>query len=232
MVLFGAAVQSKWERTFVKRLVWVAIVIVAVTGISIGSALVLHRKYFVAEEQRVIAQAANASTTGGASHMEFRGLHAGLTRAEVETLLRKLDENSALECDKPENGLYSCHSSGISADPDMASVGFSSEDGLVDFHWMLNSHSGENSDEFFTSLRQELAAANHKQGKASTSLSGEFASGLTWRTDRTVVCPMDQKKNDCPAEAITLDDTYLNLGSADIWFSDNAYFSRGMSTRD
>jgi hypothetical protein len=91
----------------------------------------LHRKYFVAEEQRVIVQAANASTTGGASHMEFRGLHAGLTRAEVETLLRKLDENSALECDKPENGLYSCHSSGISADPDMASVGFSSEDRLV-----------------------------------------------------------------------------------------------------
>jgi hypothetical protein len=39
---------------------------------------------------------------------------------------------------------------------------------------------------------------------------------------------MDQKKDECPAEVITMDDTYLEIGLANIWFSDNASFSRGM----
>ena len=206
----------------------VCVVIMAVAGISIGSALVLHRRYSVAKKQRVIAEAANALTTKGPLHLEFRGLHAGQTKAEVEAVLGRLDKNSVLECDKPKNGYFSCHSANISADPDMASVGFSSEDRLVDFHWTLNSHSGANSD----ALRQELTTANHKQGKASSSVSGEFARGLTWSTARTVVCPIDQKKGDCPAEVITLDDTYLEIGLANIWFSDNAFFSRGMTPKD
>jgi hypothetical protein len=174
----------KLGKTFVKGLVWIPIGIVAVAGISIGAAFVLHRKYSVAEKQWVIAEAANASTTEGPLHLEFRGLHAGQTRAEVEAVLRKLGENPVLECNKPKNRYSSCHSANISADPDMVSVGFSSEDRLVDFHWTLNSHSGANSD----ALRQELATANHKQGTPSSSVSGEFCKGadLEHRSNRCV----------------------------------------------
>lgn len=166
----------------------------------------------------------------------FRGLHAGQTRDEVEAVLKQQDATLSLHCEKPHpNGSVSC-------DPD--SISFSRDGKLVHFQIYASSHGGEDSESFFSSLRQELAAANHKEGEAEPR-GGDALSGLTanmgirsftWDTPQRAVCLWNQEE-ECPAQQITLTEhhqcsSYDGRCMAFVELTDNASLTEGWVKKD
>ncbi len=166
----------------------------------------------------------------------FRGLHAGQSREVVEAVLKQQDATLSLHCEKPNpNGSVSC-------DPD--SISFSRDGKLVHFQIYASSHSGEDSESFFSSLRRELAAANHKEGEAEPpgedALSRLTANmgirSFTWDTPQKAVCLWDQEK-ECPAQQIRLTEhhqcsSYDGRCMAFVDFTDNAYLTEGWVKKD
>jgi hypothetical protein len=173
----------------------------------------------------------------------FRGLHAGQSREGVETVLKQQGAKLPLDCERPSNnGSVSCRSGvGVGGEGAAINLSFSRAGKLVYFQFQIFSHAEE--DAFFSSLRQELATTNHKEGEAESSGNdplGKLAANMgvrsfTWDTPQKAVCLWGQEK-ECPAQRIELDERhpcFKNLGcTADVTFADNAFLTEGWVKKD
>jgi hypothetical protein len=168
--------------------------------------------------------------------LEFRGLRAGQSREEVEAVLKQQDSTTSLDCGiRNPNGSVSC-------DPD--SISFSRDGKLVHFQIPVFSHGGENSESFLSSLRQELATVNHKEGEAESPGNDPLSKlaanmgirSFTWDTPQKAVCLWDQEK-ECPAQQITLTEhhqcsSYDGRCMAFVELTDNAFLTEGWVKKD
>ncbi|MGA8733697.1 MAG: zinc ribbon domain-containing protein [Terriglobales bacterium] len=174
------------------------------------------------------------------SHLSFRGLQAGQSRAEVEAVLKKQNPNSSMVCDDPSSSHdYDCHRALTrpeKTDEWIAATNFHFYNGkLTGFYLSLR---GAGSEDLFSTLREELTRSNHKDGTLEANGGGVFgelaaSNGIktfTWGTDRTVVCFSDQERDDCPAEKIEL--TRISEDSADVKFEDNFSETEGWAKKD
>ena len=183
-----------------------------------------------------VAVAQELSPPSRPSQLTFRGLHAGQSQAEVEAALKRLDGNASLSCDKPTgDGSVFCEMDGT-VKFSVKAVGFSPDGRLFHFMFETWGDSRTGTDSVFAALRKELADSNHEGGTLEPTEGGVIGDYLakngvqdfTWGTDRTVLCFLDQERDDCPAEQITLS----NAGNATVEFKDNAYYSEGMVKKD
>ncbi|HUA14764.1 MAG TPA: T-complex 10 C-terminal domain-containing protein [Verrucomicrobiae bacterium] len=175
--------------------------------------------------------------------LSFRGLHSGQCRDEVESVLKQQGAIVPLDCEKPStNGTVSCKSSiGAGTDGTAIDLSFSPDNTLIRFEFRIFSHAEE--DVFYSSLRRELATANHKDGEAealgndplSRLAANMGARTFTWDTPQKAVCLFDQEK-ECPAQQIRLDEThpcFKNLGcTATVTLTDNAFLTAGWVKKD
>jgi hypothetical protein len=182
-----------------------------------------------AAAQPVQTVSATPQPSSKPSHLSFRGLHADQSQNEVWATVKanaadadflNIVNDPKTNCDLDKGSGY------VFCDGGHSSLVFSREHKLIKFQVSIFNH-GDNSEEFFTALRKELAADN---GGESTEGSATFPIGenplpkFTWRTDQTVGGCFDDPKGDCPSETIV----YLEQRPtrADIEFTDNAYFKR------
>jgi hypothetical protein len=172
------------------------------------------------------------STADTAEHLEFRGLRTGLTQKEVESVLRKLDENASLECDKlGRDGEVRCRSQNHPANPfKNLRLDFSGDGKLYSYSYDL----GVNN---LSELQQEVTIANHRQGTARTVMdfSGQQRIGtiIKWVTERTAVCFLNEE-DDCPAEQIELelDGISQDIGPIHVMFNDMSVMTQGWVKKD